>query len=211
MKSLGDGKKESQEKTVRRLLRLLTKLPGLRWLSGDRNAGDDPLNKVDEAYGKLEESKYKAEVELVDRYQSFVAELLRLSLLGIAVFGFLYKEMFADLGASPLFSIVTAAKLLAALGVVAFAVAAVAALIFRFAATEGARYYIEGLRFEGLRFREDIKDIKDKTRAQESAKESLENRYDKIIIARLTKPLAGIFLGLGGVLVAVSMALLLFS
>src|SRR3712207_3741475 len=77
-------------------------LPSLRrtekWLSGERNDADDPLNDPNEAFGELKEAKYKAELQLVDRYQSFVAELLRLSLLGIAVFGFLYKELLADLG-----------------------------------------------------------------------------------------------------------------
>jgi hypothetical protein len=54
----------------------------------------DPLRDPDKAFVKLEEGKYRAELELVDRYQSFVAELLRLSLAGIAVFGFLYKITF---------------------------------------------------------------------------------------------------------------------
>jgi hypothetical protein len=54
----------------------------------------DPLRDPDKASVKLEEGKYRAELELVDRYQSFVAELLRLSLAGIAVFGFLYKITF---------------------------------------------------------------------------------------------------------------------
>ena len=54
----------------------------------------DPLRNPDTAFGKLDEEKYRAERDLVDRYQAFVAELLRLSLLGIAVFGFLYKIIF---------------------------------------------------------------------------------------------------------------------
>lgn len=192
--------KESQENPVGRSW-VLFELPESvwRWLSGYRTAGDDPLNKADEAYGKLDENKYKAELELVDRYQSYVAELLRLSLLGIAVFGFLYKEWFTGLGSIPLLTIGGVAKTLAACGVLAFGVAAVAALIFRFAATEGARYYIEG-----LRFREDIDD-------PDRAQESLDKRRDRIVIARLTKPTAVVMLALGAVLVALSLALLLFS
>jgi hypothetical protein len=54
----------------------------------------DPLRDPDKAFGDLEEREYRAELELVDRYQAFVAELLRLSLAGIAVFGFLYKITF---------------------------------------------------------------------------------------------------------------------
>jgi hypothetical protein len=190
--------KESQENPVGRSWALF-ELPGsvLRWLSGAEEPAIDPLNKAHEAYGKLDENMYKAELELVDRYQSYVAELLRLSLLGIAVFGFLYKEWFAGLGSIPLLTIGGVAKTLAAFGVLAFGVAAVAALIFRFAATEGARYYIEG-----LRFREDIED-------PDRAQKSLDKRRDRIVIARITKPTAVIMLGLGGALVALSLALLL--
>jgi hypothetical protein len=59
-----------------------------------RNAYNDPLRNPATAFGKLDEDKYRAERDLVDRYQAFVAELLRLSLLGIAVLGFLYKITF---------------------------------------------------------------------------------------------------------------------
>ena len=55
---------------------------------------NDPLTDPDKAFGELQECSYKAEVELVEKYQSFVAEILRLSLLGIAVFGYLYKDVF---------------------------------------------------------------------------------------------------------------------
>jgi hypothetical protein len=58
-----------------------------------KNPKDEPLRDPERAFGSLDERQYKAELELVDRYQSFVAELLRLSLLGIAVIGFLYKTI----------------------------------------------------------------------------------------------------------------------
>jgi hypothetical protein len=183
-----DTQKESHENPLRHLWGFLSEVVWSvsRWFSGYRNPVDDPLNNPEKAYGKLEEDKYKAELELVDRYQSYVAELLRLSLLGIAVFGFLYKDV----------HIGGVAKALAVLGVLSFAVATVAALIFRFAATEGARYYIEGLHFR--------EDLDDKERAK--AKGSLDNRYDRIVVARLTKPIAVFTLGLGGILVALSLA-----
>lgn len=197
-----DGRKESQENTVRRLWELLSESywSGWRWFSGDRNAGDDPLNEADKAYNELDEDKYKAEVELVDRYQSYVAELLRLSLLGIAVFGFLYKEMLAEIDQATLGPLTITffwfAKILAALSVIAFGIAAGSALIFRFAATEGARYYIEGLRFR-------------EANDPERAKGSLKVRKDRIVIARLTKPLAVFLLGLGSALATLSLVLLL--
>ena len=59
-----------------------------------RNANKDPLRNPDTAFGRLDEERYRAERYLVEQYQAFVAELLRLSLLGIAVFGSLYKIIF---------------------------------------------------------------------------------------------------------------------
>src|SRR5215211_33117 len=85
----------------------------------------DPLRDPDIAFGELEEVRYKAELELVDRYQSFVAELLRLSLAGIAVFGFLYEYLFPP--KPPM-----ATNVLAASGVLMFGISAASALIFRF-------------------------------------------------------------------------------
>jgi hypothetical protein len=99
-----------------------------------RNANNDPLRNPDTAFGKLDEEKYRAERDLVERYQAFVAELLRLSLLGIAVFGFLFQIIFeANLGSSKLTQI--ASKLAffpAAIGVAMFGTSAVLALVFRF-------------------------------------------------------------------------------
>jgi hypothetical protein len=83
-----------------------------------RNANNDPLRNPlrnpETAFGKLDEEKYRAERDLVERYQAFVAELLRLSLLGIAVFGFLFQFIFeANLGSSKLAQIAFFQPLLA--------------------------------------------------------------------------------------------------
>src|SRR5215208_6373459 len=50
------------------------------WLTEEaRKISDEtPLSDPTKAFGELKEDKYKAELQLVDRYQSFVAELLRL-------------------------------------------------------------------------------------------------------------------------------------
>src|SRR5215208_469296 len=182
---------KSQKNFIRRMLEWF------EFLSGERKDEDDPLNNPNEAFGDLNEDKYKAELQLVDQYQSYVAELLRISLLGIAVFGFLYKEMVAAIGPTELlepaaYALLWIAKLLAVLGVVAFGVAAGSALIFRFAATEGARYYIEALRFEALR----LSEAKDPAQ-EDPAQESLKKRLAKIKVARRAKPLAVVALGLG--------------
>ncbi|HVE83328.1 MAG TPA: hypothetical protein VND93_10795 [Myxococcales bacterium] len=41
---------------------------------------------------QIEEDLYKADLALLDRYQGFSAEVLRLSLVGVAVFGFLLQQ-----------------------------------------------------------------------------------------------------------------------
>jgi hypothetical protein len=132
---------------------------------------------------------------LVDRYQSFTAELLRLSLLGIAVFGFLYEKIFKGIDPQKLSTNLGAAKNLAAAGVFMFGISAAGALIFRYFATEGARFYIEALRLKS----------KDASRAQKS----LNKRYRKILICRWSKGTAAVTLGLGGLLVAAAFYLLL--
>ena len=158
---------------------------------------NDPLTDPDKAFGDLKESNYKAEIELVEKYQSFVAEILRLSLLGIAVFGYLYKDVFhtdsAQSGAN-----IGLPKTLAAFGVLMFGVSAANALVFRFFATEGARFYIEAFRFKG---------IADEGRAQKS----LDRRYGKIRICMWSKATAAVTLALGGLLVAVALFLFLVS
>jgi hypothetical protein len=157
---------------------------------------DDELRDPDKAFVKLEEGKYRAELELVDRYQSFVAELLRLSLAGIAVFGFLYKITF-EAGAT-----IGVAKVPAALGILAFGISAASALVFRFFAAEGARFYIEALRFNPPNA-----DSAQKKRARES----LEIRDEKVRFCRLSKEIAALALAVGGVLEAFAVCLLLIT
>ena len=155
----------------------------------------DPLRDPDKAFGVLEEDQYRAELELVDRYQSFVAELLRLSLAGIAVFGFLYEYLVSS--ESP-----TTTNVLAAFGVLMFGISAANALIFRFFATEGARFYIEALRFTPANAGSEQK---------ERARTSLDIRDAKVRICRTSKGIAAVTLALGGVLEAFAFFLLLIA
>jgi hypothetical protein len=125
-------------------------------------------------------------------------------LLGIAVFGYLYKITFennADIG--------PVTKALAAIGIFMFGICALTALVFRFFANEGARFYIQALR--------STPDIYDGTQEQrtkeqrELAEESLETRFKKVVICRWSKAIAASSLGLGGVLEAIAFCLLLFG
>jgi hypothetical protein len=160
-----------------------------------RNANNDPLRNPETAFGKLDEEKYRAERDLVERYQAFVAELLRLSLLGIAVFGFLFQFIFeANLGSSKLAQI---AFFPAAIGVAMFGASAVLALVFRFFSIESLGLYIEALRFTEC----------SKT---DEAKESLDCRHRKNRICTRSKFYASLTLALGGVFEAVAVMIMLF-
>jgi hypothetical protein len=154
----------------------------------------DPLRDPDKAFGDLEEREYRAELELVDRYQAFVAELLRLSLAGIAVFGFLYEYLISSTN--------VLANVLAAFGVLMFGISAASALVFRFFASEGARFYIEALRFTRANAGREQK---------ERAKKSLDIRDEKVRICRTSKGIAAVTLALGGVLEAFAFFLLLIA
>jgi hypothetical protein len=170
-----------------------------------RQKNNDPLHNPNTAFGLLTEGNYKAELELVDRYQLFTAEILRLSLLGIAVFGFLYKIMFPGVTPSNLSPSIGSAKILAALGIIMFGISAASALIFRYFATEGLRFYIEALRFMPGKLDCTQESLNNVTLAQES----LNERKSKINVCIWSKATAAFTLGLGGFLVALALFLLL--
>ena len=162
-----------------------------------RNANNDPLRNPDTAFGKLDEDKYRAERDLVDRYQAFVAELLRLSLLGIAVFGFLYKIIFE---ANLLSKLPQTAPKLAAFGVLMFGISALFALGFRFFAIGSLGLYIQALRFKEC--------TPSKT---EDVKESLNKRHRRNVVCTGSKAIAAVTLALGGASEAVALFLFIFE
>lgn len=156
----------------------------------------DPLLSAEGIVHSLGETEYKAEVDLVEKYQSFVAEILRLSLLGIAVFGFLFKEIIQDVDAEALkaMDICTdfeSVRIYGAYGVIMFVLSIGCALYFRYKATEGIRYYIMALRFM-------------KKGEKPNAEYSLCRREKVIGLCRVCKAGAAIFLWLGGGFVALS-------
>ena len=174
-----------------------------------RNANNDPLRNPDTAFGKLDEDKYRAERDLVDRYQAFVAELLRLSLLGIAVFGFLYKIIFEANLLSKLpqtapklaaFGVSITAPELDAIGVLMFGISALFALGFRFFAIGSLGLYIQALRFKEC--------TPSKTG---DAEESLNKRHRRNVICTGLKAIAAVTLALGGASEAVAVFLFIFE
>lgn len=98
-------------------------------------------------YARVEDAKYKSELEIFDRWQSFSVELLRLSLLGIAIFGFLYQQVFADFDTVKNPNVpIGLIKSLSQVSVALFAASTVCALFYRYGSTEAMLHYIRGLR-----------------------------------------------------------------
>ena len=160
-----------------------------------REPADDLLSDPKTAFATLKPEQYKAEQELADRYRSFVAEILRISLAGIAVFGFLYK--------APLDSAQPISGAIAAVGVLMFAASAVCALIFLFFAAESLRYYVIALRHYA-------KNPSPSDRDMASATCNLEERLKRISVCRRSKAWASFALASGGVLMAFAILLMLW-
>lgn len=103
--------------------------------SGNDSGSDaDPIPKASQL-----------DLDLADRYQSFSAELLRLSLVGIAAFGFLAKEIVAPSGKSPPVDPSVLSRLLESRGslsfaLAAFAIAAACALAHRYCSTDAVAH-----------------------------------------------------------------------
>jgi hypothetical protein len=157
-----------------------------------RKKEDDLLKYPETAYLKLSSDQYQAEEELAEKYRSVVAEILRLSLAGIAVFAFLKNQRTLE-----------TTKYWAAFGVLCFAISAGLSLWFLFEASEGLRWYIAGLRYSAAEKCETIKEAlapRDLNRAAAVLK-----KRDRIIHrCRWSKAGAAIFLVLGVILMGIA-------
>jgi hypothetical protein len=153
-------------------------------------AKNSPLSQTETAYGNIEEKQYKVEVELADRYQGFTAELVRLSLLGITVFGFLYKEVFWGFNPNEHPNVqIDDVKKIASWSIFLFGICTLLALVFRYFSAESTRYYIEGLRFL-------------EAGKQDDARLKLKWRNRAVIICVVSKAGAAVCLAAGAMLVA---------
>lgn len=97
----------------------------------------------------ITEDRYKVDLAVLDRYQSFSAELLRLALLGIAGYGFLIANIAfkADRsGAYTFFTPFAQNKEFLIAGAVALAVSAATALGHRYFSTDCLTHFVRRLR-----------------------------------------------------------------
>ncbi len=146
------------------------------WPKGLPDLMDEPRSAYHE---KANSERYEAEKGLLDLYRTFVTELLRISLAGVAVLGFLSK--LANGGDLNCLS-----KFLGASSMVFFAVSSFLALAFLYASSNGYRCYIAGLRAK-------VTNLK----TEHSSNYYLEIREKMLKSCRWTKFLATAFLALG--------------
>jgi hypothetical protein len=163
----------------------------------------------------LDEKSYKADLEVTDRYQSFSAEVLRISLLTIGVFGFLLKEAILNKDSSgSYFEQFISAKVWFVSGMVALGCSAAFALTHRFVSSDCIAYQIRYLRLK--RARDEA--LKDEGGASEIAKQrNVEMQEEKERLAVRLKSggrtllIAAVALALGVALIATRFSLTVFS
>jgi hypothetical protein len=92
----------------------------------------------------MNEESYKPDFDLLDRYQQFSAELLRIALLGIALLGFFIEKV----GSAKYFSASSRYILLilTALTSISCLASAAGALAHRYFSTDGVFYHLRSLR-----------------------------------------------------------------
>lgn len=150
--------------------------------------GINPDRDPSTAYIKLDNVVLKAEKDLTEKYQAFSAELLRISLLGIAVIGFIYVEVLKTLP--------TVSKHAAARSAFCFGASAVCAILHRYLSSETLRYYIWGSRWES-RF-QNSQALED----QSNARHCLTLRYNFMVGCVISKFLSVCTLATGAGLLA---------
>ena len=139
----------------------------------------------------IDEKYIKPDAGLNEKYQAFSSELLRISLSGIRVFGFLYKDLFNTLP--------TLAKMVSGLAMLLFGFAAAAALGHRYYSTDASACQIRFLRLWRLRYGEELP-VEDKT--EPSEEESIERNTwkRKLHISKISIAISSVSLAVASIL-----------
>lgn len=155
---------------------------------------------------------YEVDLAVLDRYQAFSAELLRLALLGLAGYGFLITKIalvtIDSAGTLGFLNSLLAGKHFLAVGVISLAFAAMCALGHRYFSTDSIAHHIRRLR---LHLRCETLDAGDqKSELMAVAQHESESLRKDLNRCRWLLVGSSSFLVLGTVCVALSFALTLF-
>jgi hypothetical protein len=160
----------------------------------------------------VDEATYKADLEVTDRYQNFSMELLRVSLLGIGVFGFLLKEVILNDKDNYMHPFVSS-RWWFVLGLLALAVSAAFALAHRYVSSDCIACQIRYLRQKHAR----DEALKHKAASEVARKlnDGMQEEKDdlKVQLKRggLTLRISAIALGIGVALIAVGFINTIFT
>ena len=159
---------------------------------------------------KLEDDAFRADFEITDKFQALSSELLRLSLLGIAGYGFLLSNIaIQDASPSPFFKGLSSHAWMLGIGVSCLGLAAGAALTHRFYSTACLLYQVSILR---LLKRPDnpgwnAEELSDN---QELLNKEREKQMKALKRSRLLLTTSALLLSLGIIAVAYTFASILF-
>jgi len=138
----------------------------------------------------LDENSYKPDIELLERYHAYSAELLRLSLAGLGVIGFLVTSKLVTY---------SAVKICLALSVILFGVSAGGALGHRYLSSDGIHHLMKAVRLSKLR-NLDEKRIKDQ---DSQMKEKYERSWKYLRLSCVSLALGAMAIALGFVIAAI--------
>ena len=158
---------------------------------------------------KIDENLVKVDFQIIDKYQSFSSEILRISLIGIGVYAFLLKDVndvfqkISKSGNLKIFSIIS---------IISFAIAVACTLVHRYYSSDFMAYHIRYLRLKqslidaSLNLSEEIKEkIEEELKLEKS---------DRDVILQLCEVMiagSAFFLGLGTICLAVSLLTIIFD
>jgi hypothetical protein len=135
----------------------------------------------------IKEDAYKPDLQLLERYQAYSAELLRLSLAGLGVVGFLIMNKLVTQ---------TAVKAWLTVGILLFGVSSGSALAHRYFSSDGIHYFIKAVRLNGR-----------KSPDEKCIKGEIDNMKKKYRIAWMYLRISCVSLALGAMAIAVGFAL----
>ncbi len=160
----------------------------------------------------LKSDIYEADFTVVDKYQSFSAEILRLSLLGIAGYGFLIANIVLKAPHERAFLAEFSKPetvWVLIIGTVALGLSAATALGHRYFATDCITHFVRGLRAERHKLSTSKDDSKrDPGEIMHDEQKSLE---DDVALCRWLLIASSLFLAVGASCVALSFAFTLYG
>lgn len=164
---------------------------------------------------EIKEDAYKADLAILDRYQSFSSEILRLALLGIAGYGFLISDVVFKIHAGddgeqlaflPAF---TASERLLFAGVVALGFSAMAALAHRYFSTDCLTHFVRRIRL--IKQRSEESNEYEKGRRDTVIEHEEKSLYKDLRWCRWLLILACVSLAIGTICFAATVVATLFS